>query len=114
VYRAHRVAWELTFQKEVPRGKVVRHTCDNPVCVNPQHLELGTQLDNVRDRVERGREGDRSGIKNGRAKVTPDVVREIRRRASIGETYASIGRDVDLCGQVVSKIVKRRLWANVT
>lgn len=52
--KAHRAAWIVT-RGPIPRGLVIRHTCDNPPCVNPTHLLLGTQLDNIRDRVERGR-----------------------------------------------------------
>lgn len=60
---AHQVAWEWANHQEVPRGMVVRHTCDNPACVNPAHLLLGQQTDNVRDRDERGRTA--CGLRNG-------------------------------------------------
>lgn len=110
VRRAHVVAWEWHYGRKVPKGKVVRHSCDNPECVNPAHLLLGTQADNVRDRVERGREGDRSGEKNGRAKINPDIVRDIRRRAAGGETYAGIARDVGLLPQAVSNVVRGKSW----
>lgn len=52
--RAHRVAWELTFG-EIPCGLLVLHSCDNPQCCNPNHLFLGTTLDNVRDKMAKGR-----------------------------------------------------------
>src|SRR5215472_8243260 len=52
---AHRLAWILTFGP-VPEGMVVRHKCDRPNCVRPDHLELGTQSDNARDRIHRGRD----------------------------------------------------------
>jgi hypothetical protein len=52
--KVHRFAWELV-NGPIPDGKVVRHRCDNTLCVNPYHLELGTQLDNVRDSISRGR-----------------------------------------------------------
>lgn len=48
-------AWELANDMAVPPGLVVRHTCDTPHCTNPDHLELGTQADNMRDKVTRGR-----------------------------------------------------------
>lgn len=52
---AHRVAWELTHGRPVPAGLVICHRCDNPRCVNPDHLFLGTQQDNVRDAIQKGR-----------------------------------------------------------
>lgn len=57
-------------------GWVIRHKCDNPRCINPEHLEIGTHLDNERDKVERGR--ILKGHKHGCAKLTPEQVREIK------------------------------------
>jgi len=77
-YRAHRAAWECAHGP-IPEGMVVRHKCDIPGCVNVDHLEIGTQLDNVADRDARGRHKPLSGEANGFAKLTEEQVLEIRR-----------------------------------
>lgn len=55
VLKTHRYAFEMYHGKEIPKGQIVRHKCDNPRCINPLHLELGTKADNARDMVERRR-----------------------------------------------------------
>lgn len=57
-FRAHRIAW-LDTHGPVPDGLILRHRCDNPICVNPEHLQLGTSRDNARDREERDRNPSR-------------------------------------------------------
>ena len=52
---AHRVSWEEHNQQPIPAGLLIRHTCDNPACIEPSHLLLGDAADNARDRKERGR-----------------------------------------------------------
>ena len=74
---AHRVAYAAFKGEEIPGGFVVRHTCDNPSCINPAHLVLGTQADNVADREARGRR-DVKGEQIGTAKLTEADVLEIR------------------------------------
>lgn len=69
-WAAHRLVYTQTFGA-IPDGLVVRHKCDNPLCVNPEHPELGTQRDNVMDCVTRGR--------HSRAKLTDEQVRAIRK-----------------------------------
>jgi len=61
---------------KIPSGKVVRHTCDNPSCINPDHLIIGTQQDNIQDSVSRGRNA--FGERNGHSKLTMEAVVEIR------------------------------------
>jgi hypothetical protein len=52
---AHRLAWELANNRPVPDGLVVMHSCDNPRCVNPSHLSVGTQSQNIHDSIRKGR-----------------------------------------------------------
>ena len=73
---AHRLAYELT-RGAIPEGLCVMHKCDNPSCVNPQHLVLGTYADNNHDKTLKGRNA--MGEKHGMAKLTLTEVQEIRR-----------------------------------
>ena len=73
---AHRVAWELSRHQTIPRGKVVKHECDNPLCVRPSHLKMGSQQDNLCDMSARRRAYHK--------KLTPEQVQEIRSRYAAG------------------------------
>ena len=55
--RLHRVAWEAHNAEPIPEGMVVMHSCDNPACINPNHLSLGTPKDNTMDMIAKGRDG---------------------------------------------------------
>jgi hypothetical protein len=73
---AHRIAYQLAAGVH-PGELHVCHKCDNPVCCNPDHLWLGTEMDNMRDRSQKGRNGNRKGMQN-RKILSWDSVREIR------------------------------------
>jgi hypothetical protein len=78
---AHRFSYSA-FNGEIPEGMHVCHSCDNPSCVNPAHLWVGTANDNIRDCMAKGRDVHVVGERHGRAKLTEGDVREIRRLAS--------------------------------
>lgn len=101
------MAYTLT-KGVIPDGLVVRHRCDNAACCNPAHLELGTALDNVRDRVERGRGRGPRGNESGNVKLTAEKVRAVRTaEGSQREIAARYG----ICQQSVSDIRCRKTWA---
>jgi hypothetical protein len=107
---AHRVAFYAKTGREPP---VVRHTCDNPACVNPSHLRGGTQLDNVRDRDRKDRQA--KGSRNGRARLSAEDVRAIRRRYRKEESasYASLADEYDVGRTTVRDIIKRETWSHI-
>ncbi len=106
--RAHRLAWELT-NGAIPGDLQVLHRCDVRECVNPDHLFLGTQADNIVDRDAKGRGVWSPGAKNGQAKLTPAQVSEIRRLAAI-RSQASIARDFGMSKAATCLIVNRKRW----
>jgi hypothetical protein len=101
---AHRISWEL-HNGTIPDGLNVLHKCDNPPCVNPAHLFVGTDLDNMQDRDRKGR--------HGTAKLTPRDIRSIRARRAMGERLVTIAVDFDICVSQVSLIARRKSWAHV-
>lgn len=112
--RAHRLAYEAVHGDGTADGLLVRHRCDTPACVNPDHLETGTPADNSLDRVERGRSP--KGAKNGRAKVSEDDVRAIRASyipqcREFGQ-YA-LARRFGLSRPVVGFILSRKTWGHL-
>lgn len=113
LYSAHRLSYQW-FVGPVAADQVVRHTCDNPPCVNPHHLRVGTHGDNVHDTIARGRKVQVRGERIGTAKLTVDKVREIRRLAESGElSQRAIGRQFGVSHTVIQGIVRRRFWTHV-
>jgi hypothetical protein len=93
-------------------GLEVCHTCDNPPCVNPKHLFLGTHSDNMKDRSAKGRLPSRKGALNPRAKLTPEAVAEIRERYALGDiSQARLGIELGVGQSTVSSLLRGETWA---
>lgn len=108
---AHRVSWELHYGA-IPSGLLVCHHCDNPPCVNPEHLFLGTKLDNSIDMVAKGRSPKACGEKSGMAKLTASQVADIRRLVRSGETQVFVASIYGVHPAHVSRLVNRKRWAH--
>lgn len=112
--RAHRFSWEL-HNGPIPADLHVLHKCDEPSCVNPAHLFLGTQADNNADMYCKGRSNAvRNGEDNGFAKLTVAGVREIRRRLAAGDRQVDIAADSGTHQTNVSLIATGRAWGSVS
>lgn len=103
----------MVFHGAIPDDLQVLHECDNPPCANPAHLKLGTNADNVRDRVVRGREGDRRGHRNGAAILDERAVREMREAFSKGESGEALGRRFGVSAPTARDAVNRTTWRHV-
>lgn len=112
--RTHRYSYTLT-NGEIPDGLHVLHHCDTPLCVRPDHLFLGTALDNARDKVAKGRmrRGNSRGEANGHAKLAEDDVRAIRARPAVRGSQAAMAREYGITPQTVQDIIKRRIWKHL-
>jgi hypothetical protein len=107
--RAHRVAYRL-WNGPIQQGLSVLHQCDNPSCVNPSHLFLGTQKDNVDDMMKKGRSAHAAGSSHGRAKLSEanvlDIREDQRRHVDIAAAYG-VSRGL------ISMIKARKIWAHI-
>lgn len=117
--RAHRLSycWAHGLDLWAIAGKLVMHSCDNPACVNPAHLSLGTDLDNQRDKCRKGRLVVRRGSSNPWAKLSEADVLEIRRTHDpswhSGFGYKALAKRYGVTSGVIRKIVKREGWTHV-
>lgn len=109
---AHRFAYRA-FCSAIPPGKCVLHTCDNPPCVNPDHLWVGTQLENIQDMDRKGRRRAPKGEKSGMAKLTTGRALEIRELSKHGETLRSLAKKFGVTMTTVWNVVHRKTWVHV-
>ena len=128
---AHRVAWELTKGK-IPDGMQVLHHCDNPSCVNPCHLFLGTNADNVADKVAKNRQAQGKkhsacmretiqkyyeriprGEQRSIAKLTAPQVLALRKEQQEGKTQRFLAQKYGLSQATVWAILNRKTWTHI-
>jgi len=112
---AHRISYKLHFG-DIPKNMLVLHKCDVKVCINPNHLFLGTPLDNMRDKIQKGRARyvtDRDGFvtvygeKNSNAKLTNEQIREILTKYKTGKyLQKELAEEYKIGGSHISGIVR--------
>ena len=116
----HRKVYEL-LHGEIPEGMVIMHSCDNKLCMHPDHLSLGTHYDNVHDRINKGRSNyvGLKGEANNRSKLTAEQVEEIRSlykgrqnrmTKSTGMTLKQLAEKYDMGISQISRIIHKEQW----
>jgi hypothetical protein len=111
---AHRISYQL-IHGAIPDGMDVCHKCDNPGCVNPNHLFAGTASDNGRDMVAKGRQNNSPlrGEQNGNSKLTTEKVIAIRRAHAAGAvTMTELGRIYGVDASQIRHIIKGEQWVS--
>lgn len=109
-WKAHRYSYFLAHG-ECPAGLDVCHSCDNPPCVNPDHLFLGSEADNMRDMREKGRSA--RGERHPDAKLTNEAVTAMRVLRSAGRTVRSLAAEYGVEESVASRAIAGRTWRHI-
>lgn len=111
--KAHRVSYEITHES-IPEGMNICHHCDNPPCVNPKHLFLGTQQDNISDADDKGRLNKGKGSPKG-SKHPQAILTEVQVRAILKDVRTSrkIAKDYGVHRSTISYIKRRTIWKHV-
>ncbi len=106
---AHRFSFAMV-NGPIPPKMCVLHKCDNPPCVNPDHLWLGTQAQNMADKIAKGRQRVGAKDRHRLSKITREVAAQIRHERASGKLVKHIAKDRGLCVQTVSDILNGRHW----
>ena len=106
----HRLVYLLVYGELTE--PCVMHTCDNPICCNPKHLQLGTNKDNSEDMVSKGRVN--RGEDRPQAKLTEEVVRDIRTRCYESATVSDLAREHSVSRRLIRMVAKGERWTHVS
>jgi hypothetical protein len=109
---AHRISWQLHCG-EIPAGLFVCHKCDTPLCVNPDHLFLGTSKENTRDAVAKGRMNRPIGETNNTAKLSEDDVLQILSMDARGLSAKEISQQFPVNNQSIRNIIRGKTWSHL-
>ncbi len=109
---AHRVSWKLFNKKDIPDGMFVMHKCDNPSCVNPHHLSIGTPKENTQDMIAKGRKRVVSpkGEGNGKSLLNEEKVRIIKASTL---SHAALARELGVSPNCVRGVRTGRTWTHI-
>lgn len=108
----HRVVWEA-IHGPIQDGLFVLHQCDNPRCVNPAHLHLGDNGQNMRECVTRGRHKVYRGSTNNRSKLTEEQVMQIRQLRQQGHKTRELAKQFHVSHSLIVEICNRQRWKHV-
>jgi len=112
VVSPYRYAFELLVG-EIPKGMLICHKCDNPRCVNPDHLFIGTARDNTKDMYSKGRGVNNRGENCGTSKLTEKDVLEIRELVKWGVSKPRISTVYSVSTRQVYAVLRRENWSHV-
>jgi hypothetical protein len=109
---AHRFSYQLSYG-EIPEGMHCCHKCDNPRCVNPDHLFIGTRSENMQDMLNKNRGNKVKGSLHHSSKLTEDQVLSIKKRIASGEKQCNIAKEFGIANCQITYIKNGRNWKHV-
>lgn len=116
----HRYSYEV-YKGKIPNNMQIMHSCDNPKCINPEHLSIGTAKDNAQDKIKKGRAVQSKETKELRSKISkginnptakkPSVYKEIKKKLDNGEKVKDISLNLKVSQELVYQIKRGTHWS---